>query len=197
MLAVAGVTGCGETTSPAAPSQSLTVSISARADIVPPGGVAQVTAVVSDQSGAPAPEGTTVQFVSTLGRMDPAAAPTRLGIATATFIPNGTIGVADVRAQVGSIQSGALQLSVGNSTVQVGLSAADLGGRNVLATALVQGGDPVRFEWYFERQANPEVVTTTNQARYIYPLPGFKDLNVRVTLADGRRVLGSAAVIVE
>ena len=54
----------------------------------------------------------------------------------------------------------------------------------------------MRYEWYFERAANPEVITTSNQARYIDPLPGFKNLTVRVTLADGR-ILGSAAVIVD
>jgi hypothetical protein len=195
-----GGAGCGGSVSPTAPTgpaSSYSVSVSARADIVPPGGIAQVIALVADQNGAPAPDGTAVQFTSTLGRMDPAQATTRLGTATATFIPIGTIGIADVRAQVGAAQSGPLQLSVGSSTIQVGLSAVDLGGLNVLATANVQGGDVVRFEWFFERQMNPEVITTTNQARYVYPLPGFKDLNVRVTLADGHRVLGSAAVIVE
>jgi hypothetical protein len=40
-------------------------------------------------------------------------------------------------------------------------------------------------------------VTSTNQARYVYALPGFKDVTVRVTLADGRRALGSGAVVVE
>ena len=67
----------------------------------------------------------------------------------------------------------------------------------MLATANVQGGQAVRYEWYFERAANPEVITTSNQARYTYPLPGFKGLTVRVTLADGRRIQGSAALIVD
>lgn len=81
--------------------------------------------------------------------------------------------------------------------VGVGVSAIDLGGRNVLATAVVSGATPVQFEWYFERSSLPEVITTTNQARYLYPLPGFKDFIVRVTLADGRKALASGAVIVE
>jgi hypothetical protein len=81
--------------------------------------------------------------------------------------------------------------------IAVSVGAVDLGGRNVLATADVRGAAGVQFEWYFERGPAPEVVTTAHQARYVYPLPGFKDFTVRVTLADGRRVLGSGAVIVE
>lgn len=81
--------------------------------------------------------------------------------------------------------------------VALSIAAMDLGGHNVLATAEVQGAAGVQFEWYFERGPAPEVVTTTHQARYVYMRPGFKDFTVRVTLADGRRVLGSGAVIVE
>jgi hypothetical protein len=196
VLAVGTNTACGDSASPAAPTQ-LSVAVSAVADIVPPNGVAQITAAVADQSGAPAPDGTTVQFTTTLGRMDPPQAATRLGVATATFVPGGVTGVADVRAQVGTAQSGPIQLSVGTSAVQIAVDARALGGLNVLATANVSGGQAVRYEWYFERAASPEVISATNQARYIYPSPGFKDLTVRVTLADGRRILGSAAVIVD
>ena len=81
--------------------------------------------------------------------------------------------------------------------VTLSVTAVDLGGHNVLATADVRGATGVQFEWYFERANLPEVVTTSNQARYVYTLPGFKDFTVRVTLADGRRALGSGAVVVE
>ena len=70
--------------------------------------------------------------------------------------------------------------------VTLSVTAVDLGGHNVLATADVRGAAGVQFEWYFERGSLPEVVTTSNQARYVYTLPGFKDFTVRVTLADGR-----------
>jgi hypothetical protein len=81
--------------------------------------------------------------------------------------------------------------------VAVSISAVDLGGRNVLATANLQGAAAVQFEWYFERGPVPEVVTGASQAGYVYELPGFKDFTVRITLADGRRILGSGAVVVE
>ena len=81
--------------------------------------------------------------------------------------------------------------------VSLSVTAVDLGGHDVLATAVISGAAAVQFEWYFERRSLPEVVTTTNQARYVYDLPGFKDFTVRVTLADGRRALGSGAVVVE
>ena len=81
--------------------------------------------------------------------------------------------------------------------VAVSISAVDLGGHNVLATANVQGAAAVQFEWYFERGPVPDVVTGSRQARYVYELPGFKDFTVRITLADERRILGSGAVVVE
>ena len=81
--------------------------------------------------------------------------------------------------------------------VAVSISAVDLGGHNVLATANVQGAAAVQFEWYFERGPAPDVVTGAGQAGYVYALPGFKDFTVRITLADERRILGSGAVVVE
>jgi hypothetical protein len=81
--------------------------------------------------------------------------------------------------------------------VAVSVNAVDLGGHNVLASADVVGAVAVSFEWFFERGTSPEVVTTSSRATYVYALPGFKDFTVRVTLIDGRRALGSAAVVVE
>jgi hypothetical protein len=81
--------------------------------------------------------------------------------------------------------------------VSVSVNAVDLGGRNVLAVADVQGAVATSFEWFFERRPLPDVTTTSNRASYVYDLPGFKDFTVRVTLVDGRRALGSGAVVVE
>ena len=127
----------------------------------------------------------------------PVETTTRNGLATATFYADSATGTAEVRSSSGSVTSNTVQLSVGGTAVRLSLSAVDLGGHNVLATATLQGGTATQYEWFFERQALPEVVTFTNQARYVYTLPGFKDLTVRVTLSDGRRLLGGTSVIVE
>jgi hypothetical protein len=101
------------------------------------------------------------------------------------------LSVVPVAATPGVLPSG------GSTVANVSINAVDLGGHNVLATADVDGGAPIFFEWFFERRATPDVETASNHGRYVYALPGFKDITVRVTLADGRRVLGSGAVVVE
>lgn len=130
-------------------------------------------------------------------RLEPADITTRNGTATTTYFVGASVGTAEVRATSGSTpSSNALQLSVGGTSIQVSVNARDLGGFNVEATAVVTGATPVQFEWFFQRGSLPEVITTAGLARYLYPSPGFKDINVRVTLSDGRRALGSAAVII-
>jgi hypothetical protein len=198
-VCVAGVTmaGCGADTdgSPVGPSL-VSLTLSSRIDVIPANGTLEITAIVTNLAGGTVPDGTPVTFTTTLGRVEPASTTTRNGTATATFFAGTSVGNAEVRATSGSVPStNALQLSVGGASIQISVNARDLGGLNVEATAVVTGATPVQFEWYFQRASLPEVTTTAGLARYQYPSPGFKDINVRVTLSDGRRALGSAAVI--
>ena len=193
-LLLFAVAGCGST--PSAPTE-LVVTLSAVTELVPARGSTQVTASVTDWAGSPAPDGIVVRFSTTIGLVQPADAVTRAGIAVVTFFAGETAGVADVRAVAAGSNSNPLRLSLGGAPVILSMSVDHLGDYNVLATADVQGAAAVRFEWFFERRELPEVVTSTNQARYVYATPGFKDVNVRVTLADGRQGLGSGAVVVE
>lgn len=80
-----------------APTQS-TISLTAGSLILPPGGSTELTAIVLENSGQPVPNGTTVRFTTTLGRIDPLEAQTRNGVATATFLAGSDSGVADIRA---------------------------------------------------------------------------------------------------
>lgn len=196
MLAGLTLVGCGGDNNPVGPTQ-VSLTLSSRVDVIPANGTLEITAIVTNLAGGTVPDGTPVAFTTSLGRVEPASTTTRNGVATATFFGGGTAGTAAVRATSGSTAStNALQLSVGGTAIQISVGARDLGGRNVEATALVTGATPVQFEWFFERKDLPEVITTGSTAYYVYPAPGFKDLNVRVTLSDGRRALGSAAVIV-
>jgi hypothetical protein len=188
--------GCGSA-QPTAPSE-FSVTLSAVSELLPPGGSTQVSARVTDQGGSPAPDGTIVRFTASAGRVQPAEAPTVRGVAVTTFFVSDAEGPGEVRAAAnGGPVSNTVQFSVAAFDVLVSVNAVNLGGRNVLATVDVQGGVAVQFEWFFERRSTPEVVTTTNEARYAYASPGFKDLTVRVTFADGRRALASGAVVVE
>ena len=194
-LLLTAAAGCGSM--PATAPTEFVVALSAATASLPAGGSTQLTARVTDRAGSPAPDGTMVLFSTTLGRLQPAEAATRAGAAVVTFFAGEAAGVAAVRAAAGGASSNPLPLPVGGAPVIISMSVVDVGGHNVLATADVQGALAVQFEWFFERRDLPEVVTSINQARYVYALPGFKDVTVRVTLADGRLALGSGAVVVE
>jgi hypothetical protein len=75
-----------------------TISLTAASQVVAPGGSTQLTAVLLENSGQPVPNGTSVRFTTSLGRIDPVEAQTRNGVATAMFIAGTESGVADVRA---------------------------------------------------------------------------------------------------
>jgi hypothetical protein len=62
--------------------------------------------VVTEQSGTPVHNGTTVRFTTTLGRLDPVEAQTRNGVAVTTFFANNSSGVARVRAISGAASGG-------------------------------------------------------------------------------------------
>jgi len=195
-LLVTVAAGCGSS-QPTAPTEFIVV-LSAATAALPPGGNTQISATVADREGSPAPDGTMVRFSTNVGRVQPGDALTVRGVAVATFFANEAPGRAELRAvAAGGPSSPPLFLTVSGPPAIISVTAVDLGGHNVLATANVQGAAAVQFEWFFERRSAPEVVTTTNEARYVYALPGFKDLTVRVTFADGTQALGSGAVVVE
>jgi hypothetical protein len=88
--------GCDKATllGPIGSSISLTVA----SQVVPPGGSTELTAIVLENSGQPVPNGTTVRFTTSLGRIEPFEAQTRNGVATAMFVAGNDSGTAEVRA---------------------------------------------------------------------------------------------------
>jgi plastocyanin len=74
--------------------------------VLPVGGSTQLTAEVIEQAGTPVQNGTTVRFFTSLGRVEPAEAQTRNGIATAMFFAGDDSGIADVRASSGGAGGG-------------------------------------------------------------------------------------------
>jgi hypothetical protein len=83
-----------------APTNS-SVTLDAGSRVVETGGTTSVSATVIEQAGTPVQNGTTVRFTTTLGRVDPAEAQTRNGIATTTFFAGNDSGIAEVRATSG------------------------------------------------------------------------------------------------
>ena len=88
-----------------APTNS-TIVLSAGTRVLPVGGSTQLTAEVIEQAGTPVQNGTTVRFFTSLGRVEPAEAQTRNGIATAMFFAGDDSGTADVRASSGGAGGG-------------------------------------------------------------------------------------------
>ena len=111
---------------------------------------------------------------------------TRLGAFTARL---------DVATPSGDTRSATQVIQV-DTRVTASMEATDIGGLNVLATADVQGAPVMRYEWTFERNG-PVVTTTSPRANYTYSAAGFKDLQLRALLSDGRTIRASTQVIVE
>jgi large repetitive protein len=96
-----------------APTNS-TISVSAPTRVLALGGSTEITAFVVESAGTPVQNGTTVRFVTSLGRVDPVEAQTRNGVATTTFFAGDTSGVAEIRALSGG--AGASGSSAGSGT---------------------------------------------------------------------------------
>jgi hypothetical protein len=79
--------------------------------------------------------------------------------------------------------------------VTASLEAENLGSLNVRATAAVQGAVVVRYDWLFEA-GSPVISTTVPIVLFTYPTPGFKAVELRALLADGRVVTASREVVV-
>ena len=117
-----------------APTNS-SIALTAGTRVLPVGGSTLLTAEVIEQSGTPVQNGTTVRFFTTLGRVDPAEAQTRNGVATATFFAGDDSGIADVRATSGGASGGTGTTTTpppgttttptsGGSTIQITVGAA-------------------------------------------------------------------------
>jgi hypothetical protein len=99
LVAAVVSTTCDSTPLTAPTNSNITITPGTR--VLPAGGSTQLTAEVIEQAGTPVQNGTTVRFSTNLGRVEPAEAQTRNGIATATFYAGDDSGVAVVRATSG------------------------------------------------------------------------------------------------
>jgi len=94
-----------------APANS-TITLSANALTVPTGGTVGLTAFVTEPSGTPVQNGTSVRFTTTLGTVSPPDTQTTNGIAVATFQAGASSGIAEIHA----ISGGATGTSSGTGT---------------------------------------------------------------------------------
>ena len=140
-----------------APTNS-TVTIDAQTRVLPTGGSTSVSATVIESGGTPVQNGTLVRFTTTLGRLDPAEAQTRNGIATTTFLAGDDSGIAEVRATSGGA-GGATTSTPGTGTTP-GTSTTT--NSNMVLIAVGAGAvDSVSV------RANPSTVSTTRNSPVI------------------------------
>ena len=103
-----------------APTKS-TITLSAPARILPPGGRTEITAMVVEQAGTPVQNGTTVRFSTNLGRVDPVETQTRNGFAVTTFFSGDDSGIARIRASsggaTGADNSDVVEITIGAAAV--------------------------------------------------------------------------------
>jgi hypothetical protein len=98
LLAMTSAT-CGEAPFVAAPGSTLTV-IANPPFIVANGGVSVISALVVEPAGTPAPNGTVVQFFTTLGSIEPQGE-TVEGVARVNLVADSRSGTAEVTAATG------------------------------------------------------------------------------------------------
>jgi hypothetical protein len=125
-----------------APTES-TISITASAGILAPGGTAEITAFVVEQSGTVVHDGTLVRFTATNGQVNPTESETRGGVAVTTFIAANTSGVARIRATSGSATGGEGDTPSNVVEIQIGGAATNTVTLSASTSRLPAGGGTV------------------------------------------------------
>ena len=121
----AGLSACDS--APLVAPVASTITVSAPAGALAPGGTTEVSAYVVEEAGTPVHDGTVVRFTATLGRVEPAEAETRNGVARTTFTAGNATGTARITAMsggaTGSDLGNVVEITIGSTpTATVGLT---------------------------------------------------------------------------
>lgn len=101
-----------------------TISLSTDKNVLPLGGQATITAVITESAGTPVHNGTTVTFQTTTGSLNPPEAKTMNGVATTTFLAGSSSGTATIHAFSGGARTGSGNSSTGGVQIRIGAAAA-------------------------------------------------------------------------
>ena len=121
LLVMTNVT-CGEAPFVAAPGSTLTI-IANPPFIVANGGVSVISALVVEPNSTPAPNGTVVQFFTTLGSIE-AQGQTRDGVARVNLMADARSGTATVTGATGD-QTATVEIVIGSANPALVLVTAD------------------------------------------------------------------------
>lgn len=101
-----------------APSESL-LTLSINTTTLPVNGTAEVVATVTEASGTPVQNGTTVNFTSSVGVVEPREARTEGGVARVTFRAGAQSGTARIGAFSGATRATEVEILVGGAAASV------------------------------------------------------------------------------
>jgi len=134
-----------------------TSSITAQPSVVNTGGTSTITVMVRLNTGAYAPDGTTVNFTTTCGTVTPFAQTTS-GRATATYTAPSTPGTCTVTATAGGVTIGSVTITVTTAlTVQPSAVTVDGAAPADIITFTIYGGIP----GYTIATSNPAIILST------------------------------------
>ena len=131
------------------------ITLNANSSTVPTNGTVGLTAFVTESSGTPVQNGTTVRFTTTLGTVTPAETQTANGVAVATFNAGANSGIATIHAVSGGAGGGAGSTTNGGTgtttgstatnmvTITVGVAAVKTVGVNASPTSVGPNGGSV------------------------------------------------------
>ena len=177
-----------------APTESVITLVSNRA-VLPINGTAQIVAIVIEQSGTPAHNGTLVTFTTTLGTLDPREAVTNNGQAVVTLRAGTESGTAEVGAFSGSARTEAPVMIAIGGAVAVNLSVGPSPGTvdQVVTFTATATGTTVPIASYAWNFGDGTTVTTSgNTVNHVYTSADTYTITVTVTTVEG--VTGSTQI---
>jgi hypothetical protein len=146
LLAMTSAT-CGEAPFVAAPGSTLTV-VANPPFIVANGGVSVISALLIEPAGTPAPDGTVVQFFTTLGSIE-AQGQTRDGVARVNLVSDARSGTATVTATSGAAEQKTVEIVIGSARPDLVTVTADPGRitysrtSEITANVFDENGNPI------------------------------------------------------
>ncbi len=101
-----------------------TITLSVNPTRIEVRGTATVTAIVRKENGTPVNPGTLVNFSTTLGTIDDTGDTDDTGIAKATLMGDGRIGIATVEASTGAVMAVSAEVQIGSLAASIVLTAS-------------------------------------------------------------------------
>jgi hypothetical protein len=214
LLAMTNIT-CGDAPFVAAPGSSLTLFANPPF-IVANGGVSVISALVIEPAGTPAPNGTVVQFFTTLGSIE-SQGETRDGVARVNLVADSRSGTASVTAASGSAEQQTVEVVIGSARPDLVLVTADPARITsprlsyIAANVFDENGNPIAnipvifsieadpLEETLESGGVPQYTDTNGQAfdiLYTRRGAGQTQKDVTVTATTANAVAGDVIVVI-